>query len=208
MNYVYDLVLNFKEPLYEFYEWNKTDDLTRVRRIPIFRIKSDDLENISKNYVKFDQTLLNSCKNKCELINGKKKTLEYAFLLTDTDEVLAVNIKNDQMLVSKLFIEEELDVIERSIMYKTTDIKYEILKIRDNVIFKTRKEIEMEKYIKKEVEKLENASIDKLKYIYYECFDDEEEDRDKIIKKINYEIDNNFNNISKKLYTFFKLVHK
>lgn len=208
MNYVYDIILNFKETLYDFYEWNKNDDIVRIRRLPIFRIKSSDLENITKNYVKFDPEFLTSSENRCELIGKKKKTLEHAFLLTDTDEVLAVNIENDKMLVSRMVIDEELDTIERSIMDTEISVKYEILKKRESNSFKTRKEIELEKYLKKEVKKLENADIEKLKYIYYECFDDVELDRDKIMKRIKDELSNNFDVISQKLYTFFKLVHK
>ncbi len=209
MNYIYDIILNFKENLYEFYDWNIDDNVTHIRRIPIFKIKSDDLDKIKNNYVKFDNNFLLSIKNKCEVFSSKNvKNLEYAFLLTDDDDVIAVNVKNDNIKISKLMIEEELDTIENSIRYDVSDIKYEILEKRYVNHFKTRKECEMEKYLKKEIKKLETADIEKLKYIYYECFDKLESDRNKIISKINLELDNNFDLLSKKLYTFFKLVHK
>ena len=68
--------------------------------------------------------------------------------------------------------------------------------------------MDLEKYLKKELKKLQDENIDKLKYIYYECFDEQENDRNKIISKLNYELNKNFNLLSEKLYAFFKLVHK
>ena len=49
MNYIYDIILNFQERIYDFYEWNKTDVITHIRKIPVFKISSKDLYNI-ENY--------------------------------------------------------------------------------------------------------------------------------------------------------------
>ena len=46
MNYIYDIILNFQERIYDFYEWNKTDVITHIRKIPVFKISSKDLYNI------------------------------------------------------------------------------------------------------------------------------------------------------------------
>ena len=34
MNYIYDILLNFKNKLYDFYDWNINDDITHIRKIP------------------------------------------------------------------------------------------------------------------------------------------------------------------------------
>ena len=34
MTYIYDVTLNFNEILYDFFEWNNTDNLIHVRKIP------------------------------------------------------------------------------------------------------------------------------------------------------------------------------
>ena len=42
MNYYYDFILNFnkeREPYYNFYEWEKDDDLVKIKKIPIFRVE-------------------------------------------------------------------------------------------------------------------------------------------------------------------------
>jgi len=33
MTYIYDILLNFKDDLYEFYDWNKTDNIIHIRKI-------------------------------------------------------------------------------------------------------------------------------------------------------------------------------
>ena len=60
MNYIYDVVLNFQDDLIEFYEWSSEDTIDHIKRIPIFRISSQNLNDlINKNIViTFYQILL------------------------------------------------------------------------------------------------------------------------------------------------------
>ena len=65
----------------------------------------------------------------------------------------------------------------------------------------------MKKYIIKELKKLnKEEDSDKLKYIYYECFNKKLDNKDKILEKFYYNIDNNCIEIYDKLYKFFKLI--
>ena len=68
--------------------------------------------------------------------------------------------------------------------------------------FKTRKEREINKYIEKELKTIDN---NKLKYLYFDCFNKKEEDINIIQKTIKNEIKNNFENIYKPIYDFLKL---
>ena len=38
MNYIYDITLNFNKTLYNFYEWNKDDDIDFYLKIPVLNI--------------------------------------------------------------------------------------------------------------------------------------------------------------------------
>ena len=38
MNYTYDILANFNETYYEFYEWNNKDELTHIKRLPIIKV--------------------------------------------------------------------------------------------------------------------------------------------------------------------------
>ena len=41
MNFIYDIVLNFNKDFYNFFEWNKNDNIINVKKIPIFLIDND-----------------------------------------------------------------------------------------------------------------------------------------------------------------------
>ena len=38
MTYIYDILLNFNEEYYEFYDWNKEDTIVHIKKIPIYKI--------------------------------------------------------------------------------------------------------------------------------------------------------------------------
>lgn len=207
MYYIYDIILNFKKDYYDFFDWNSSDKYYHFKKVPVIKIHFNDYENIKTNIVSFDKSFLDLIENKSELYGKKKEKVKYAFILTDGNEATAFNIDSN-LLISSMLIEEEFDVLENSYKYDATDIKYGIIKKRCKDSFKTRNEIEVSSYLKNELVKLEDDDIEKLKYLYYECFDNYESDRNIIMKKLYEALDKDFINVSKKLYTFFKLVHK
>ena len=83
------------------------------------------------------------------------------------------------------------------------NINYKIINKGINNELKTRKQRETEKFIKKGINKIKNDE-EKLKYLYYECFDKKEENKEKILHKML----NNINNldVNKKIYNFLKLI--
>lgn len=190
MNYIYDIILNFNEQIYDFYEWNKSDNLTHIRKIPLIRVNSKDLYNIENNYIKFNEDLFNKIKSKTEVFAGRTvKTID-ACIFSDGTSVIAVKVKNNKYYFSKLIIEEEMEVIEVATRMKEMNIEYEIIKKRFNDL-KTRKELEIEDYVKRELNKLEkNNEEEKLKYLFFECFGKKDYDIKKLYKESNkiYEI--------------------
>ena len=47
MIYVYDILLNWnKEVAYDFFEWEKTDKLDHIKKIPLFKVKKGIKKNI------------------------------------------------------------------------------------------------------------------------------------------------------------------
>ena len=69
-------------------------------------------------------------------------------------------------------------------------------------VFKTRKEISINHLFFDELKCMDD---EKLKYLYFECFNERENDVEKIINRINDEIINNFDSIYSKIYNFLKL---
>ena len=51
MKYIYDINLNFNEILYDFFEWNKSDNIIHTAKIPIIEIKKKDFVNSINNIV-------------------------------------------------------------------------------------------------------------------------------------------------------------
>lgn len=202
MNYIYDILLNFNEEIYDFYEWNTNDDITHIRKIPIIKTNSLHMKNIKINYIEFEEQFLSTIKNKTEIFSGRTiKNMEYSFLISDGIEVIGFNIKNNKIKYSKLLLNEESEVLEVVGRLKENELQYNVLSKKNTSEFKTRKEREMYKFVIKEIKKLKNEeNIDKLKYISYECFSEKIEND--IYENLINKIDENYI----KLYKIFKLI--
>lgn len=204
MIYIYDILLNFKDELYDFYDWNKNDNIIHIRKIPLIKIKEKDLVNIKNNNVKFDEETLNQIKDKTEIFTPKiSKKIEYMTLLSDGNYVIGLQIEGKKIKKSSLLIDEELDILEDVNNLDFMNINYKIINKGISNELKTRKQRETEKFIKKGINKIKNDE-EKLKYLYYECFDKKEENKEKILHKML----NNINNldVNKKIYNFLKLI--
>ena len=74
MNYIYDLLLNFNEKIYDFYDWNKTDKIIHIKKIPIFKISSSKMNIIKNNKICFEDSFLEKIYRKTEeFMNRKNK---------------------------------------------------------------------------------------------------------------------------------------
>jgi len=191
MNYIYDILVNFNETLYDFYDWNSNDDIKHIRKIPIFRIKSTDFYDIKNNKVVFSNEFLDEIKNKTEIFkNRKTDNLKYSFLVSDGLEVLALNIEK-KIMYSRLLIDEEVEILDICIRLDEVNIPYKIVETLYIDEFKTRKQISVEKSVRKELKKIINEkNIEKLKYIYYKSYNKKINSVDKIIIDFNKELSN------------------
>ena len=89
MNYAYDILLNFQNKYFEFYEWNKKDIITHIKKIPILKITTKDLNVIKTNKIKLDKEFLKKIENKAETFKKEKIN---AILLTDGEDTVALKI--------------------------------------------------------------------------------------------------------------------
>ncbi len=203
MNYIYDIVLNLNEILYEFYEWELNDNIVYIKKIPLVKVKKNDLFNIKYNKVKVNDIILNKIKNKTNFFT--KTTYEYVCLLTDSNIVIGVVFDKfgNVILRSSLLIDEEEDVLEVAQIIPYLNIDCKVLN-KTRLSFLTRNEIKINKYIKNKLNKIND--LNKLKYIYYECFNDIETDITKIKKRFLNELNNK--EIANKLYDILRLTAK
>ena len=205
MNYIYDILLNFNNVLYDFYDWNLNDNIIHIRRIPIMRIDKNNFKNIKNNKIKINSSILEKIKNKTEIFTNRNlKNIEYACLFCSENSTIAIKFDSYGKSISKssLLVDEESEVCDSFYNEDISNFSYEVLS-KDNIdLFKTRKEKEIYLYILKELKK---TNKEKLKYLYFECFKKQENDCKKILNKIIEELNNNFNDIYKTIYNFFKL---
>ena len=132
------------------------------------------------------------------------KILKYVCLFSDSKEAIGIelNDKGEKIRSSKLLIDEELDVNEVCDNIETSKIIFKVNKLINQAVFKTRRELKIYDYILKQ---FVSDNYTKLKYLYFECFDKEEEDFSKIIEALITELNNNWNEVSKNMYDFFRL---
>ena len=132
MKYIYDIVLNFNKILYDFYEWNRTDNFVNIKKIPIIRINNKDFINILNNNIKLNNKLFETIKNKTELYENKK---DNCLLIINNCNIIGLkfNEKGITTHISSLNVIDELDIIELNIKKEIT-FKYQILDKRKNVL--------------------------------------------------------------------------
>lgn len=202
MTYIYDVTLNFNETLYDFFEWNSSDTLTHVRKIPIFKVSNDVFIDILSNIVKISDTILNRIKDKTD-VYGKKNKSFTACLIRNEDNIIALKF-NDEGLskyISNIVVEEELDILE--IKVNTTKVfEYEIINPRKNLLT-TRYDSINKTYIEKQLNSLNvKKDKEKIKYLYFEYFGKYITDETLALNKLKKEFNNNSSN---KLKDFLKL---
>ncbi|MDD2518667.1 MAG: hypothetical protein PHG18_02130, partial [Bacilli bacterium] len=104
MNYIYDVLLNYNNELYECYEWNLNDNIIHIRRIPLIKISSKNLIEMRENQIKISDDLLSQIKGKTEIFSKKKDELyDYASIFSDGLDALGIvfDVEGNSILKSK-----------------------------------------------------------------------------------------------------------
>lgn len=202
MNYIYDVLLNFNNEYYEFYDWNNDDKLTHIRKIPIFKVTDEVLKNIIFNEVIISEDLVKRIKNKTEVFSKNYiDILEYACLLCNDKKVVAIKCNEKGRIIGKsdLLIDEHNEIIAVLDRYEDYALEYKVINSNEVINFRTRKEIKMQRFILKEIDKQPTS---KLEYLLYECNNETCENRDAIIRKIKSNLNSEY---ITEIYEFFKM---
>ena len=196
MSYIYDIILNFQKNYYEFYEWNDEDEITHIKKIPIF--KTTTIE-------KFLETI----NNKTEKFKKNYQTkIKYCFLLSDGKEVIAIKLNKEGLTTQKssLLIDESEDILNILKLTKGTILNYKIIQQKTIENFQTRYETEKKQEILKLLENTyKQNDLKKLSYLCLECFGQNETNIDIAFSKLKKEI-NEPNENFHKIINFFKLI--
>lgn len=207
MNYYYDIILNFDmDSIWEFYEWEKTDPFVYVKKIPLFRVDYDTMLDFLTYHIQVKQEFLKEIQGKVSVRNPEEE-MEYAFLMSDTKNSLAVMLNEEGKVIalSKVLIQDDNNINEFMYTLKESSIPYATLKEREkrNGL---RQENAMKQMITLELSTLmKEKNVQKLKYLYYEWFGEEEEDLGKMYQMMKDALQNSGFSTLEKISYFIRL---
>ena len=204
MNYIYDVLLNFDSNIYDHYEWNLNDNIYHIKKIPIFKVDENIIEDVVNYNLKLKEDFLNKIKNKTEIyLNRVSKPIEYACILCNNEKVIAIKIYNKGKInkYSKMLISEELETIENEEIIPYTKLEYEKEKKKTKQELKTKQEIKKTEYLKT---KIKNSSKEQLEYLYYELYN-EKNSNNNAKSRLENEL-KEWNDNTNKMYEFFTLI--
>jgi len=158
MKYGFNIEVNYTEKLINIYEWEDNDDILLLKKVPIIKVSSDLYNNIINKNIKIDLNYIKNISRENNIIF----TSEY-------DAVCVCFLDNGKInKISKLSLEDEVEVLEQMYKAKETKINYEIIDKNNNpYTLLTRTEETINKSIKKELEKIKNNE----ELIEYLCFE-------------------------------------
>lgn len=201
MNYIYDIVLNFHKNYYNFFEWNRTDNIKNIYKIPLYHISNQDLLNLKYNKIKVTKDFINKIKND----NPKYKKI--ICLVSNTKNTIGLLFNSEGTLLKKssLLFEEETESNAVAKTLPITLIEYS-KNIKVKPINSLRIEIEKKQVIKTYITKLQDEST--LKYLYYEYFGTECSITKDISKILLKEIETEWTPQKNNLYKIITLLIK
>lgn len=193
MNYIYDIVLNFQDYYYNFYEWKNKDKIKNIYKIPIYRVSNKDILIFKNNKVKIDKNFLNKIKKNMCLISNTKITIGLLF-----------NSSGDLIKRSSLLYDEEEEANNIAKSLKETKIIF-LENKKNKYQDKLRIEIEKKETILNYLNKITDPIV--LKYLYYVYFKKEEENKEikKILKK---ELEKSWSKNHNNLYQTINILNK
>lgn len=191
MDYIYDIVLNFQNNYYEFYEWKPTDKIINVKKILVYKVNNKNYLNLKYNDIILDTKIL-----------PKQNKM---FLITNGVEVMGILLDNNGKLIkrSSLLIDESDEVLEDKETLKPFPLKYKKNNLKPHISLERIKE-EKYQFIQNY---FSNININKdeylLKYLYYDIYNKEENNIKKVYKNLIDLITNDIN----KIYNSIKKVN-
>ena len=207
MNYIYDIVLNFKESkrILEPFEWECSDELINIKKAKVYRVSKKVLEDFYNYNIKVDKNELN--KYSAVLYKQNKKKYKYIAIFTDTYISLGILFDSDGNVYgkSKMLFDEELDSINIAFKSDLVDVKYKRL---DKVMkdeYLTRSDEAKKEFLLREFRNLyKNRDYDKLKYLYLEYFGSKCDDNKIVLNDLVKSL-SNINERHNTLYELLKL---
>jgi len=214
MIYVYDMILNWidGDKVYEFFEWELSDNIEHIKRIPLFKVDTKLFDEISCYDFEVDQDFLSKIYNLTEqYTNDKIEKIKYATIFTDGVRATAIEFDDNGLSTfrSRLLLDEEQDVIILSNKLSCYELNIVEKRKKNDDMFTTRLEQNIKKMLTIEInDTYKKGNFDKLKYLYFEFFGKEQDDMDVMHKNLLSSIEKEINYNHNKLYEVIKLSYQ
>lgn len=203
MSYIYDILANFNSCFFDFYDWNLDDDIVHIKKLPILKVDSSFLHSVKYGDVRVSSDLLDKIYKRSDFFKVSKNKFCYVCSLCDGCEAIIVRFDSKGCVIgrSSMLIDEENEVIDICDGLDKCSFDISVSSVSFD-FFKTRHELFINSFI---LDQVKSMDYDKISYLYFDCFDEYESDVKKILSRIIYEVDNNFDSIYGKIYDFLKL---
>lgn len=202
MKKTYDILVNYQKIAYEFYDWNKTDDVKHIKVIPTFKVSDKCLQDFYNYDLMVDRTFLDMIKDKTEIfIKGLTVKEPYACVLFSSYSALSFKFDKQGNVIGKsnLLFDEADDIITTFYSLEESKINYKVTNMEKLNSFYTRYESKMIDDLINYLKQIQKNSNDyETKYIYFECFNKEIDSSKKAYEKL-------FNSVNK---LDFKVIEK
>lgn len=195
-----DIVVNFDDIMYYFYEWEDNDKIEYIKEIPFVKVNKKLFKSILLNHILLDVNFMDKIKNKTLIGDSYINAL----VITDSVHAIVLEFNNNgyDIAISTLGVSDELDVCEEAFKMKNENIIFQTLEKREfNSV--GRKDKYISNFIKLELNELNHTKDkSKISYFYKELFHKECDDFDKAIK----EMQNSITTIKKEHYYLYELM--
>ena len=185
MIYVYDVLVNLSDNMYDFYDWFESDDFKHIRRTPLFKVSDLEYADIVFKKIKVSEEFLKRIQDKTQVFSSKNvEVVPYMCVISTEKESACVlfSSKGVNIKKSKFLIVEEAEIVDLATGINYVNIDYEVLNNKINFRNVTRKNKEV---IDSILEFLSSIKDDKEKidYLYYEWFDKVESNKYEMLVK-------------------------
>ena len=198
---MYDIILNFQDNFYQFFEWKQDDKIINYNKIPLLHISNKDIFSLKNNNVKLKKDFFNRIKE------TNKYQKKYICIVSDGKMAMALLFDDTGRLKkrSSLIFEEEEEAVKLTKKLKKTNINYENNNKKNFknilIIEKEKKNIVMS-YIKN------SKDITTLKYLYYEYSEKELNNIDLLKNELLSELSKKWSENHKKIYNIVEIILK
>ena len=207
MTYIYDILLNFIDGsrVYEFFEWEKQDMVEHIKRIPLFCVDDEVLEDALTKDIVFSKNFLQEIYNKTLVFGSDlENIISYAFLLSNCKRCYAFELDDKGSIIcrSSLLLDEEEEILDVCHSVDIYEIKYEKKNKSKDSCLLTRCEEKKKNFIKRDlIYTYQNKEFTKLDYLYTECFGNDDSTYKEKFDKLMFSI-NDMNSLSRKRLNF------